>query len=94
LSDKEPSQAFDIIITNPPYCRKYEFVEKCIRLKKPFALLLPMSSVFTMKWFKKFENVKFLFQAIVPKCSFLHEGKQVVIGDIDVVLGYMGIFQI
>lgn len=35
---------FDGIITNPPYSKKDEFIRHCYSLKKPFALLLPVSA--------------------------------------------------
>ena len=35
----------DGIITNPPYSKKDKFIEKCYSLGKPFALLLPVSSM-------------------------------------------------
>ena len=35
----------DVIITNPPYSKKDKFIERCYELKKPFALLLPVSSL-------------------------------------------------
>lgn len=36
---------FDCVITNPPYSKKDKFIKKCYELKKPFALLLPVSSL-------------------------------------------------
>ena len=36
---------YDCIITNPPYSKKDKFIQKCYELKKPFALLLPVSSL-------------------------------------------------
>ena len=35
----------DVVITNPPYSKKDKFIERCYELKKPFALLLPVSSL-------------------------------------------------
>lgn len=34
---------FDIIISNPPYKNKRAYWERCLDLKKPFALLLPLN---------------------------------------------------
>ena len=34
---------WDIIISNPPYKNKRVFWERCLDLKKPFALLLPLN---------------------------------------------------
>ena len=36
---------FDMIITNPPYSLKDEFLKKCYEYKKPFALLLPITAL-------------------------------------------------
>lgn len=44
LTDK-PSFDFDIIITNPPYSLKDDFIEKCYSYNKPFALLLPITAL-------------------------------------------------
>jgi len=37
--------SFDAIITNPPYSKKDKFIERCYKIGKPFALLLPVSSL-------------------------------------------------
>jgi hypothetical protein len=44
LKDK-PYFMFDMIITNPPYSLKNEFIKKCYEYGKPFALLLPITSL-------------------------------------------------
>jgi hypothetical protein len=44
-----PNRAFDCIITNPPYRYKQQFLERCYELKKPFALLLPLTTFETEK---------------------------------------------
>ena len=41
----QPLFDFDMIITNPPYSLKDEFIEKCYQYKKPFALLLPITAL-------------------------------------------------
>lgn len=48
---------YDAVVTNPPYTAKDKFLEHCYELKKPFALLLPVSSiqgVFRGKLFAKY----------------------------------------
>lgn len=40
-----PDKHFDMIITNPPYSLKDEFLKKCYEYNKPFALLLPLTSL-------------------------------------------------
>jgi len=39
----------DYIVTNPPYSLKQQFLERCYELKKPFALLLPLTTFETAK---------------------------------------------
>ncbi len=40
-----PTFNYDMIITNPPYTLKDEFINKCYELNKPFALLLPLTAL-------------------------------------------------
>lgn len=35
---------YDVIVTNPPFSLKYEWIERCYELDKPFALLLPVET--------------------------------------------------
>ena len=44
-----PKDKYDCIITNPPYSLKQQFLERCYELKKPFALLLPLTALETYK---------------------------------------------
>ena len=44
-----PNFDFDIIITNPPYSLKNEFLKKCYEYDKPFCLLLPLTSLEVLK---------------------------------------------
>lgn len=37
-------EKFDCIITNPPFSLKEKFLERCYKLNKPFALLLPLTT--------------------------------------------------
>ena len=45
----KPYQKFDCIITNPPFSLKQKFLERCYELNKPFALLLPLTTLETPK---------------------------------------------
>jgi len=40
-----PNFEFDMIITNPPYSLKDDFLHKCYEYNKPFALLLPLTAL-------------------------------------------------
>ena len=44
LNDK-PDFEFDLIITNPPYSTKTKFIEKCYEYEKPFAMLMPLTTL-------------------------------------------------
>lgn len=44
LNDKVDFE-FDVIITNPPYSLKDEFIKKCYEYEKPFMLLLPITAL-------------------------------------------------
>lgn len=47
---------FDMIITNPPYSLKDEFIKKCYEYNHPFALLLPLTSLEGINRGKMFRN--------------------------------------
>ena len=40
-----PPDNWNVIITNPPYSLKDDFLKRCYDLGKPFALLLPLTSL-------------------------------------------------
>jgi hypothetical protein len=47
----------DVILTNPPFSKKYKFLEKCYDLGKPFALLMQievLGAVTAQRLFKKY----------------------------------------
>jgi hypothetical protein len=37
--------AFDAIVTNPPYSIKFDWLERCYQLGKPFAVLVPVEMI-------------------------------------------------
>ena len=40
-----PEYRWDMIVTNPPWSKKHLFLERCVELNKPFALLLPVRTL-------------------------------------------------
>ncbi|MCC6192099.1 MAG: hypothetical protein IT318_23970 [Anaerolineales bacterium] len=40
-----PPEPWHCLVTNPPYSIKYEWLERCYRLGRPFALLLPVETL-------------------------------------------------
>jgi len=45
---------FDVIVTNPPYSVKYQWLERCYEIGKPFALLMPVEMLGAQKAQKLF----------------------------------------
>lgn len=45
----EPDFPYELILTNPPYSLKNEFLERCYSLGKPFALLMPLTALESKK---------------------------------------------
>jgi hypothetical protein len=39
----KPDFDFDCIVTNPPYSTKDKFIERCYKLNKPWAMLMPLT---------------------------------------------------
>ena len=62
---------FDCIITNPPFSLKEQFLERCFSFKKPFALLLPLTTLESEKRHKIFREHK--IQLIIPNKRFNFE---------------------
>jgi len=43
--DSERIAKFDLIVTNPPYSKKDEFLKRAFEIGKPFAFLLPLTAL-------------------------------------------------
>ena len=52
----EPKIRYDFIISNPPFSKKDEVLERLYELNKPFAILLPVNSIQGKKRHKLFTN--------------------------------------
>lgn len=63
-----PVEDYDIIITNPPYSLKYEFLKRAFSLKKPFMFLLPTTTLEGKKRGKLFRENN--IQLLVPDGRF------------------------
>ena len=61
----------DMIITNPPYSIKEKFIERCFEIGKPFALLMPLTTLESEKRGKIFRKNK--IQLIIPNRRFNFE---------------------
>ena len=66
----QPEQ-FDIIISNPPFSKKLEIMERIVfDLKKPFVLLMNMMAI-------NYQNISNFFQFINPDIQFIIPDKKV-----------------
>lgn len=64
---------FDIIITNPPYSLKDEFIEKCYEYGKPFCLLLPLTSLEGIKRGQMYRKYGIELLVFDRRCNFIYE---------------------
>lgn len=70
-----PDFDFDIIITNPPYSLKDEFLKKCYEYGKPFALLLPITALEGVERGKMFREHGIELLVLDKRCDFLDNKK-------------------
>ncbi len=65
----------DVIITNPPYSNKRNFIERALKLDKPFAMLVPLTTLEGKKSNELFSNNE--IQIIIPskRINFLKHKK-------------------
>jgi len=65
---------YDAIVTNPPYSIKDKFIEKCYNTGKPFALLLPVSSLQGQKRGKMFNKYGIDLLVLNKRVDFTGKG--------------------
>ncbi len=70
-----PTFKYDIIITNPPYSLKDEFLARCYELNKPFALLLPLTALEGINRGKMFREHGIELLVLDRRCDFLDNKK-------------------
>ena len=85
-----PNEHFDMIITNPPYSLKDEFIKKCYEYNKPFALLLPLTSLEGINRGKMYRENGIELLVFDRRCNFIYDNAKKVIGLIQV--GFVGMY--
>lgn len=70
-----PNFDFDIIITNPPYSLKNDFLKKCYEYDKPFCLLLPLTSLEGIERGKMFREKGIDVLVLDRRCDFMDNKK-------------------
>jgi hypothetical protein len=65
----EPAK-WDILVTNPPYGIKYNWIERCYELGKPFALLVPLETIGAYGAIKHAQLFGAELMILYPRVSF------------------------
>lgn len=68
-----PDFEFDMIVTNPPYSLKDEFIKKCYEYGKPFALLLPLTSLEGIERGKMYREKGIELLVFDRRCNFIYD---------------------
>jgi len=61
LSNKGVGEAYDAIVTNPPFSKKAQFIARCMEIGKPWALLLPVTTLGSRKCQVNLHNAEVIF---------------------------------
>jgi len=73
----EPDFEFDVIITNPPYSLKDEFLERAYELGKPFAFLLPITTLEGKRRGELFRKYGIQVLVLDKRINFMNSKKNV-----------------
>ena len=67
----------NIIISNPPFSKKYKIIKKLVEYNKPFMLILPLACINTISFRQCFNNQTKDITLIIPKgrLKFIQDGK-------------------
>lgn len=71
----EPENKDYIIITNPPYSIKQDWIKRCYELGRPFALLLPVETIGTSTAQKMFQKYGIEIILMSPRVDFYMPNK-------------------
>ena len=72
--DYEPEE-YDLIITNPPYSLKDDFLQRAYELNKPFCFLLPLTSLEGIKRGEMFRQYGIEVLVLDKRVNFMKEKK-------------------
>ena len=71
----EPEK-YDMIVDNPPYSCKKEILERCLKLNKPFALLLPLDTLERHYMKDIFNSNTNKIQLLIPRKRYDYQGRK------------------
>jgi hypothetical protein len=72
---------YDVLITNPPFCLKHEFLAKVLESRKPAILLLPLQILTAKKSYDLLKSCSLDMMIFNPSPKFLHAGGERQVGD-------------
>lgn len=67
---KYEAGGYDAIVTNPPYSMKSEWTFRCFQLRKPWALLMPVEFLGTVKACEMFGHFGVQVMFLYPRVNF------------------------
>jgi len=70
----EPVFDYDVIVTNPPFNRRIDFLKRCYSIGKPFCLLMP--TIFTVEMGVLFRHYGVEMVVLTRRMKFIKEGKK------------------
>ena len=88
LTTLDPLYSF--LITNPPFCLKYELLEKAFLSGKPFAMLLPIACYFTVRGSVLFEQYPLAIFAFRRNVVLEHDGRKTAYSGMAWFVGNLG----
>ena len=68
-----PDFDFDMIVTNPPYSLKDEFLKKCYEYDKPFCMLLPITALEGVERGKLYRKHGIELLVLDRRCNFMDD---------------------
>jgi len=72
----EPSQSYDYIISNPPYSKREQILERLFLLRKPFAILINEAGLFdSQKRYTLLKNNPFEMMVFNKRVDYIKQGK-------------------
>lgn len=66
-----PAFSFDMILTNPPFTLKKQFIHKCLEHKKPFILLMPLRILENTSWYSLYLENDFSFLIPTKRIDYI-----------------------
>ena len=88
LTTLDPLYSF--LITNPPFCLKFEFLEKAFLSERPFAMILPILCYFTVRGSALFEKYPLAIFAFRRNVVFEHNGRKTAYSGMAWFVGNLG----